>query len=137
MEFGTFFGIGIGKLAAVSFAALMFSYLYNWLVAWLERDGRASGYTSILVVGGNLVTLILASILIGVPAALWTFYLFALTGFFMVVGSFYRHTEQRKAEAEHIDRLLAQMRQDADMSRDILDELTALRRQLGESHDGA
>lgn len=68
---------------------------YNALVAWIERNGYQHGYTSILVIGGVLITLTGVAV-IDVRAALVCLGAFAATGLPMVIGSIWREVRLRE-----------------------------------------
>ena len=78
-------------------AALLvtFGALYNVAVSWLEGNGYAEGYVSLLVIGGVAGTLLVIAILDG-PAALLVFLAFCCSGLPMVIGSIYRHVRRRE-----------------------------------------
>lgn len=85
-------GVVYGGLFAVGAA-------YNALVAWLERHGYDEGYTAILVVIGTLITLTGVAVLCW-EAALLALGAFAASGFWMVVGSWWRYAQARKRSQE-------------------------------------
>lgn len=93
------FGNDFGLVLAVYAALFVFGFLYNTLVAWLERRGYDEGYTAILVVGGTLITLAGVAVVDWQAAAL-TLGAFACSGFWMVVGSWWRHVRARRAGQE-------------------------------------
>lgn len=76
---------------------------YNLLVGWLESRGYHEGYTAILVVAGVGVTLLAVSLLsIGVAELMLG--AFACSGFWMVIGSMWRHAKTReKSQKAKID----------------------------------
>lgn len=90
-------GIGLdwGKVAAVYGSLFVLGFAYNALVAWLEKMGYDEGYTALLVVFGTLLTLT------GVAVLSWrwamvTLGAFAASGFWMVVGSWWRYARARR-----------------------------------------
>lgn len=85
--------VRIWALIGVLFA---FGFLYNAFTAWLERESYDEGYTSILVVGGVGVTLLVYGIIIDFHEALRMFLAFAASGFWMVVGSTWRAMKARR-----------------------------------------
>lgn len=91
-----------------------FGFAYDRWVASLEDDGRDRGYTSILVVGGTLVTLAGQAMLQGPRAAVETAMLFVASGTPMIFGSINRHVNARKSEEQLF--------------------MDALRQQLGHDH---
>jgi hypothetical protein len=93
------FGGDLGLISAVYAALFIFGFAYNVLVAWLERRGYHEGYTAILVVGGTLITLSGVAIVDWRAAAL-ALGAFACSGFWMVVGSWWRHVQARRAGQE-------------------------------------
>lgn len=87
-------GIDWVRIGSVYGALFAFGLLYNALVAWLERHGYDEGYTAILVVFGAAITLLGVAV-IDWRAALLAFGAFASSGFWMVVGSWWRHVQAR------------------------------------------
>ena len=73
----------------------VFGFVYNLAVEFLERKGYDEGYTAILVVTGTLVTLAGVAI-VHWGAALLTLGAFAASGFWMVLGSWWRHVRARR-----------------------------------------
>jgi len=92
-------GYDWGTVWVVFGALFAFGYLYNLAVTWLERNGYDEGYTAMLVVGGSLATLAGVAI-IDWQAAVLTLGAFACSGFWMVVGSWWRHVRRRKRSQE-------------------------------------
>ncbi len=74
---------------------LTFGALYNVAVGWLEGNGYAEGYVSLLVIGGVSGTLLVIAI-IDWQAALLVFLAFCCSGFPMVLGSIWRHVRSRE-----------------------------------------
>ena len=74
---------------------IAFGFVYNLIVAWIEKQGYDEGYTAILVVFGVLVTLVGVAVL-DVQAALTALAAFAASGFWMVVGSITRYARARR-----------------------------------------
>jgi predicted tellurium resistance membrane protein TerC len=73
----------------------VFGFLYNLLIGWLERRGYDEGYTALLVVIGVAVTLVAYSFMDVVPAIEMAL-AFAASGFWMVIGSWWRHVQARR-----------------------------------------
>jgi len=73
--------------------------LYNALVGWLERRGYDEGYTAILVVVGVMITLA-GIVVLDWGAAMLVLGAFASSGFWMVMGSWWRHVRARRAGQE-------------------------------------
>jgi len=73
----------------------VFGLAYNGLVAWCESEGYAEGYTAILVAFGTLVTLLGVAV-VDWRAALLALGAFFASGFWMVVGSWWRHVQARR-----------------------------------------
>ena len=93
------------ELVIAVYAALtVFGILYNALVGWLEREMSDHGYTAFLVVGGVIVTLAGATILIGWQSAFLTGLCFAASGLPMIVGSMWRSLRRRTSERARIHR---------------------------------
>ncbi len=88
-------GLNWGLIGAVWGALLVFGFVYNLAVAWAERQGYAEGYTAMLVVGGTLVTLLGVAV-VDWRAALLALGAFFASGFWMVVGSWWRHVQARR-----------------------------------------
>lgn len=84
-----------GTIAAVFGVLFVFGYLYDRLVEWLERNGYDEGYTAMLVVVGTGVTLVGVAI-VDWQAAFLALGGFACSGFWMVMGSWWRHVRRRK-----------------------------------------
>jgi hypothetical protein len=72
---------------------------YNALVSYLERRGYDDGFTAPLVVVGVLFT-IGGVALVDWRAALLTLGAFAASGFWMVIGSWWRHVTARRHSQE-------------------------------------
>lgn len=73
----------------------LFGFLYNLLINWMERNGYDEGYTALLVIIGVGVTLVAYSVIDVVPAIEMAL-AFAASGFWMVVGSWWRHVKARR-----------------------------------------
>ena len=93
------------NLAGVMGGLLLFGIGYNALVAKLEREGYADGYTALLVVGGTLITVVGATIVIGIEAAVQVTLCFVASGTPMILGSIARYSEERRAAEEEMRRL--------------------------------
>ena len=85
----------LGMIAGVYGALFVFGFAYNALVTWLEKRDYDEGYTAILVVVGVLITLIGVAVLDS-GAALLVLGAFAASGFWMVVGSWWRYVQARR-----------------------------------------
>lgn len=83
------------RIGMVYGALFVFGALYNALVSWMERRGYEEGYVALLVVVGVLATLAGVAAL-DVWAALLALGAFAASGFWMVVGSWWRHVQARR-----------------------------------------
>ena len=94
-------------IGAMMFALLMFGAAYNALVHWLY--GRHQGYTSLLVAGGVVVTLIGVAI-ISWQAALLCGAAFAASGTPMIIGEAVRTVMLRE---KAIRRLIDEAHDDA------------------------
>lgn len=91
---------------------LAFGFIYNLVVAWLEKTGRHEGYVAYLVVGGCLV-IILASIPeIGLINGVKVLGFFAAGGFFMVLGSSARSADARVQDATSANQLARELLND-------------------------
>ena len=73
----------------------LFGFFYDRVVTWLERNGYDEGYTALLVVFGSLITLG-GIAMIDWRAALLGLGAFASSGFWMVIGSWWRHVQRRR-----------------------------------------
>jgi len=91
----------LGLIAAVLAGLLWVGTLYNQLVSWAQRRGYAEGYTSLLVVGGVLLTLAGLAIL-SIGAAALALAVFVASGTPMVVGSICRYVQRREAAMKAI-----------------------------------
>lgn len=138
MECGLQSGLESGFVFGVGMAAFTFGIVYNIVVGALEKNGRAKGFTALLVMGGVSVTLALAGLLIGLEAFLVTVGVFVLTGLPMIVGAAWRYTEERRREEERSREVLQEMLTGERRIGDVLDEIRAMKRQItmGEGNDG-
>jgi len=66
----------------------LFGFFYNLLINWMERNGYDEGYLALL-------TLVAYSFIDVVPAIEMAL-AFAASGFWMVVGSWWRHVQARR-----------------------------------------
>jgi len=82
-------------LVAAGFGLLLFGIAYNWLVSWMQNNGYDEGYTAVLVVIGNGVTLAVVA-LVDWRAAVLAAGAFACSGLPMVIGGWWRHVQARK-----------------------------------------
>jgi hypothetical protein len=78
----------------------LFGWVYNELVAWMERNGYDEGYTALLVVGGVLATLAGLAILRGLESAVYVALLFVASGTPMIIGSMARHARRRAKDEQ-------------------------------------
>jgi len=136
MESGIVSGIESGWVIGVAAVALTFGIIYDKLVSYLEQSGRAQGYTALLVTGGVFMSLALAGIIIGLEAFLVCLVVFALTGIPMLVGSIWRHTDQRLQRDEQVRAVVEELREDSSLAREILHQSQAMQRERGDD-DGA
>lgn len=90
MMFGSVYGA-----VAAGIGLLLFGIAYNFIVAWMERNGYDEGYTAILVVMGNGTTLLFVA-LFDWRTAVIVFLAFACSGLPMLVGSWWRHVRARR-----------------------------------------
>ena len=79
-------------------ALIGFGVFYNQIVAWLEAQGRTVGYVAFLVVVGNLAIIIALDIAFGHQVAGGAFLFNVAAGAPMIIGSWWRHTTQRRRE---------------------------------------
>jgi hypothetical protein len=87
-------GINWAVIGAVLFGLAMFGVAYNAFIHFL--GARKAGYTSLLVVGGVLVTL-LGIALLDWRASVITLAGFVASGSPMIVGEVYRSITEREA----------------------------------------
>lgn len=93
--------IDSGAIPAVFGLLFAFGFAYNLFVAWLERRGYDEGYTALLVVGGVGITL-LGIGLLSMEGAGLMLGAFAASGFWMVIGSIWRHMRRRERARKEI-----------------------------------
>jgi ABC-type Mn2+/Zn2+ transport system permease subunit len=70
----------------------LFGILYNLVVGYLEKTGRAEGYTSALVIIHILVSVGIASLLVGQHAAALVMWCHVASGAPLTIGSFWRQS---------------------------------------------
>jgi len=97
-DYGSYFGIHFGAIAATAVSLLAFGLVFNWLVDRWHRAGYDDGYTWLLVVIGVAVTVIAAGFTIGWTAVITLFVFFAASGLPMALGDIWRHVKARRAE---------------------------------------
>lgn len=102
---GVGIGLNAGAIVAIYLALLLFGLAFNIFTAWVERKGYIHGFTSLLVVVGVAITLA-ATAIISLTFALITAGAFMASGTPMIVGSIWRHVQDR-------ERMLEQLRQEA------------------------
>lgn len=90
----------IGKAAAVYGTLAAFGVGYNALTSWLEEQGYDEGYTSDLVIGGVLVTVLGTAPLVGGKRAALVLGGFVASGLPMVIGARLRYRKWRNRERE-------------------------------------
>ena len=88
-------GFNAEFLIIIYLVLFVFSIFYNWLVAWLEREGHINGFVSLFIVGGVLVTLG-GMALLNPFFALITLGGFVCSGTAMIIGSIQRYMQKRK-----------------------------------------
>lgn len=96
-------GQGSGWIPVMAAILFLFGFVYDRIVSWMERNGYDEGYTAILVVVGTLVTLGGVA-LVDWRAATLALGAFAFSGFWMVVGSWWRHVQARRRGQQAIRR---------------------------------
>ena len=94
MESGNF----VELLFAVMAALFLFGCIYNAFVARIEHDGQDRGFTAFLVVGGVLVTVVAAGLIIGLRDMAILLVCFSASGLPMIWGGWSRYTKTRQAE---------------------------------------
>ena len=105
--------IGI-EFVVVSMALALFGVGYNALTAWMERTGKMTGFTAMMVVGGVFGTLIGAAFVVGLPAALTVGLLFIASGGPMIAGAWARHTQERESEGAALREIVKLIMEQAD-----------------------
>lgn len=93
--------IDSGDVSVVIGALFVAGFFYNLLVAWLERKHYDEGYTAILVIGGVAITLVGIGLL-SIEVAGLMFGAFSASGFWMVIGSMWRHARKRERAQQAI-----------------------------------
>jgi hypothetical protein len=97
-------GLDSGTIPVVWVVAaglVIFGFVYNQIYGWLEREGYSEGYLALVVAGGVLVTL-LGVMAIEVRAGLLALGAFVCSGFWMVIGAWWRHVRRRaKGQRSH------------------------------------
>lgn len=88
-------------IGGVAFGLVMFGLFYNGL---MDRLRDRSGYTSIFVSGGVIVTLAGVAI-INWQAALLTLCAFACSGLPMIIGSMLRHMQEQEQARKDLQRV--------------------------------
>ncbi|NOZ27989.1 MAG: hypothetical protein GXP39_08055 [Chloroflexi bacterium] len=90
--------IPVERIIAVCVSLAAFGIAYNAMVEYLEREVPEHGYTSFLVVGGVMVTLIGAAFIVGLIPALLVSLCFIASGLPMIIGSVWRWLRQRRID---------------------------------------
>ena len=76
---------------------VLFGMAYAALVRRMASKMTAGGFTWVMVVGGNLVTVLASAFLIGSDAALIVLVCFAASGLPMAIESILRHAQDQEA----------------------------------------
>lgn len=95
-------GIKGSLLVGILLAELAFGALYNWFTSESERRGWIDGFTSLYVVVGVAVTVVLMAPLIGWRDVGLLALAFAASGVSMVTGSVGRYIHHREQEQRSI-----------------------------------
>ena len=106
MNIGDTFGQHSGNIGAISIIAILFGIIYAIIIGWLKQKELLEGYTAIAVIVGVLITLILASFIIGLESTLFVLLIFACTGAPMVMGSMWSYTSKRNQTATELRKLM-------------------------------
>lgn len=88
-------GMDWGLIGLVFGGLFVFGFVYDRLIAWCEGEGYAEGYLAMLVAFGTLITLLGVAV-IDWRAALLALGAFCASGFWMIVGSWWRHVQARR-----------------------------------------
>lgn len=86
---------------AIGAGLIAFGFFYDLLVTYLHKEGHSEGYTSLLVVGGVLVTALAAGFVIGWINVLWLLGAFTCSGLPMVIGDIRRYVKARHEFEQH------------------------------------
>ncbi len=97
-----------GILLAAIFLLVLFGIGYNLVVAEWERKKYLEGFTSLAVVAGVLITLLIEAGL-NWQAAVLTLICFAASGLPMVIGSVWRYAKNRRKNQEEYESLAARL----------------------------
>lgn len=98
-QLGANSGVDWGSLPAAALGLLLFGVVYHLIIHEFHRRGLNDGYVWLEVVIGVGVTLIVASFVVGWPAVLALFVLFAASGLLPAIGDMYRYVRARRAES--------------------------------------
>ena len=104
--------IGTGSgMVAVGIGAVMFGVLYA-LVVFIPLHGKHEGYTSLLVVGGVMGTLVFVGLVYGFEIALGVGLIFVGTGGPMVAGEAIKTKYEELREARRLAAEIEEMLHD-------------------------
>lgn len=109
MQLDVHLDLNVESLVIMTAVLLLFGLAYNAVVGWLEENGRDEGYTAILVVVGVLVTVLVATPLIGIDSSIILLVGFIASGSPMIAGSIYRHVLARESHQEEVKRTIVQL----------------------------
>ena len=98
MTSGTLFGADSGAVWVTAICLLVFGFVYNKLVEWVNRQGYDEGYTWLMVVIGVSVTIGTAGFTIGWSNVLLLLIYFIASGLFMAGGDIARYVNSRQRE---------------------------------------
>jgi predicted permease len=93
--------IDSGAIPAVFWLLFVAGFFYNLFTAWVLRRHYDEGYTALLVCGGVGMTLLGICLLNSEVSELMLF-AFAASGFWMVIGSVWRHMRARERSQQAI-----------------------------------
>jgi len=93
-----------GVIGAIFIIALLFGVLYAVAIHKLKE--MIEGYTSLAVVAGVLITLVLAAFIIGLVPVLIVALVFVCTGTPMIIGEIVQQAQERRAKSEELSRIL-------------------------------
>lgn len=93
--------IDYDSIPAMLGALFVFGFGYNLLVDFVKRRRYDEGYTALLVVAGVLIT-VLGIGLLSIECAALVLGAFSCSGFWMVLGSMWRHARKRERSQQAI-----------------------------------
>jgi len=99
-------------LTIAALALVLFGVAYNALVARFGR--QVDGYIAFVIAFGEVVILLAAAIVYGLPIAAGLLLLHAAAGAPMIIGSVARHTARTELEQRRAEELAARLLREED-----------------------